>query len=170
MSSAPPSCTDINGDRASQMTPLKAIDNGGKSPNFQKRPDKSRTQTTELQRHIEHKKAEAEKGGTGRHKKISVARERKATTVLAIVVTIFIICWLPFFITNVVIGLCSDHCSVSFTAFATVTWLGWVNSALNPVIYTIFNREFRNAFRKILCCCQEDQARRQYLSTVGTNY
>ncbi|XP_072041759.1 probable G-protein coupled receptor No18 [Amphiura filiformis] len=168
MSSTPPG-TD-NGEKPSQMTPLKTIDNNGRSPNFQKRPDKSRTKTTELQRHIEHKKAEAEKGGVGRHKRISVARERKATTVLAIVVTIFIICWLPFFITNVIIGLCSDHCSVSHTAFATVTWLGWVNSALNPVIYTIFNREFRNAFRKILCCWQEDPARRQYLSTVGTNY
>lgn len=166
MSSTPPG-TD-NGEKPSQMTPLKQIDNNGRSPNFQKKPEKSRTQTTELQRHIEQKKAEAEK--SGRHKKISVARERKATTVLAIVVTIFIICWLPFFITNVVIGLCSDHCSVSHTAFATVTWLGWVNSALNPVIYTIFNREFRNAFRKILCCWQEDPARRQYLSTVGTNY
>ena len=159
-----------NGETPTSMTPLKAIDNNGKSPIFQKKQERSRTQTTELQRHIEQKKAEAEKSSGGRHKKISVARERKATTVLAIVVTIFICCWLPFFITNVVIGLCSSHCTVSHTAFATTTWLGWVNSALNPVIYTIFNREFRNAFRKILCCWRESAARRQYLSTVGTNY
>uniref|UniRef100_A0A3P8X545 Dopamine receptor D4a n=1 Tax=Cynoglossus semilaevis TaxID=244447 RepID=A0A3P8X545_CYNSE len=35
-----------------------------------------------------------------------------------------------------------------------VTWLGYVNSALNPIIYTVFNTEFRNFFKKVLrrCC------------------
>jgi len=35
--------------------------------------------------------------------------------------------------------------------FAVIFWLGYCNSALNPIIYTIFNRDFRRAFRKILC-------------------
>ena len=30
-------------------------------------------------------------------------------------------------------------------------WLGYINSFLNPIIYTIFNLEFRKAFVKILC-------------------
>ena len=29
-------------------------------------------------------------------------------------------------------------------------WLGYINSFLNPIIYTIFNMEFRKAFAKIL--------------------
>jgi hypothetical protein len=29
-------------------------------------------------------------------------------------------------------------------------WLGYINSFLNPIIYTIFNLEFRKAFAKIL--------------------
>ena len=29
------------------------------------------------------------------------------------------------------------------TFFILTTWLGYVNSALNPIIYTIFNGEFR---------------------------
>lgn len=82
-------------------------------------------------------------------KKISVAKERRATSVLSIVVTVFICCWLPFFITNVLIGI---GCNVTFQTFNAVTWLGWANSAANPLIYTIFNREFRQAFRKILTC------------------
>ena len=35
--------------------------------------------------------------------------------------------------------------------FAVFFWLGYCNSALNPIIYTIFNRDFRRAFQKILC-------------------
>jgi hypothetical protein len=34
------------------------------------------------------------------------------------------------------------------TTFLLTTWLGYVNSILNPFIYTIYNREFRKAFRK----------------------
>jgi hypothetical protein len=31
-----------------------------------------------------------------------------------------------------------------------ITWLGYLNSTLNPVIYTVFNPFFRQAFRRIL--------------------
>ncbi|XP_071477832.1 probable G-protein coupled receptor No18 [Diadema antillarum] len=86
-----------------------------------------------------------------RRRHISVSRERRAAFVLAIVVGVFICCWLPFFIINVLLGVCPT-CYVSPVAFQVVTWLGWCNSILNPIIYTTFNREFRNAFRKILFC------------------
>lgn len=36
------------------------------------------------------------------------------------------------------------------SAFLYMTWLGYINSSLNPLIYTIFNTEFRKAFKKIL--------------------
>lgn len=43
-------------------------------------------------------------------------------------------------------------------AFKILTWLGYSNSAFNPIIYSIFNTEFREAFKKILTsryppCC-----------------
>uniref|UniRef100_T1GTP4 G-protein coupled receptors family 1 profile domain-containing protein n=1 Tax=Megaselia scalaris TaxID=36166 RepID=T1GTP4_MEGSC len=34
--------------------------------------------------------------------------------------------------------------------FILTTWLGYMNSFVNPVIYTIFNPEFRKAFKKIM--------------------
>lgn len=34
--------------------------------------------------------------------------------------------------------------------FSFAFWLGYSNSALNPVIYTVFNKDFRRAFKRIL--------------------
>lgn len=81
--------------------------------------------------------------------RISVTRERRAAAVLAVVIGVFICCWLPFFIVYVIIGTC-ESCNVSNVTFQVLTWLGWCNSILNPLIYTVFNLDFRHAFRKIL--------------------
>ncbi|CAL1295946.1 unnamed protein product [Larinioides sclopetarius] len=61
----------------------------------------------------------------------------------------FILAWLPFFVLYVLEALCKV-CDIGPTGFAVAFWLGYCNSALNPIIYTIFNRDFRKAFRKIL--------------------
>ncbi|KAG3271428.1 dopamine receptor D3, transcript variant X1 [Ictidomys tridecemlineatus] len=78
-------------------------------------------------------------------------REKKATQMVVIVLGAFIICWLPFFLTHVLNTHC-QACHVSPELYSATTWLGYMNSALNPVIYTTFNAEFRKAFLKILSC------------------
>ncbi|KAG8177983.1 hypothetical protein JTE90_019994 [Oedothorax gibbosus] len=82
--------------------------------------------------------------------KICLARERRAARVLGIVMGVFVVCWLPFFLMYVILPFC-ESCYVSNRVINLVTWLGYFNSALNPVIYTVFNLDFRRAFINILC-------------------
>ncbi|RWS12323.1 beta-2 adrenergic receptor-like protein [Dinothrombium tinctorium] len=80
-----------------------------------------------------------------------ILTETKAIRTLGIVMGVFIVCWLPYFITYVAIPSCGD-CEVSFETQSVITWLGYVNSSLNPIIYAFWNKDFQNAFRRVLCC------------------
>ncbi|XP_028257011.1 alpha-2A adrenergic receptor [Parambassis ranga] len=77
-------------------------------------------------------------------------REKRFTFVLAVVIGVFVICWFPFFFTYMLKTLC-ENCNVPDTLFKFFFWFGYCNSALNPIIYTIFNNDFRRSFKKILC-------------------
>ena len=77
-------------------------------------------------------------------------RERKAARTLAVITGTFVLCWLPFFIVALVMPFCGDRCHYPAPLISVIIWLGYANSLLNPVIYTVFNADFRSAFRKIL--------------------
>ncbi|XP_032585863.1 5-hydroxytryptamine receptor 2B isoform X1 [Drosophila mojavensis] len=84
-----------------------------------------------------------------RRQLLEAKRERKAAQTLAIITGAFVICWLPFFVMALTMSLCKD-CEIHPAAASLFLWLGYFNSTLNPVIYTIFNPEFRRAFKRIL--------------------
>ncbi|KAL3319836.1 hypothetical protein Ciccas_001497 [Cichlidogyrus casuarinus] len=81
---------------------------------------------------------------------ITLSAERQAARTLGIIMGVFMICWMPFFLEY----LCRSNLAFEYNSYGIhnmiLTWLGYLNSALNPVIYTIFNYDFRQAFQLFL--------------------
>uniref|UniRef100_A0A3Q1FNS6 Alpha-2B adrenergic receptor n=1 Tax=Acanthochromis polyacanthus TaxID=80966 RepID=A0A3Q1FNS6_9TELE len=83
-------------------------------------------------------------------RKAMANREKRFTFVLAVVMGVFVICWFPFFFSYSLMAVCPNTCSIPKPLFKFFFWIGYCNSCLNPVIYTIFNKDFRRAFKRIL--------------------
>lgn len=83
--------------------------------------------------------------------KVAQMREKRFTFVLAVVMGVFVLCWFPFFFTYSLHAICRQSCTIPDALFDLFFWIGYCNSSVNPIIYTIFNRDFRKAFKKIIC-------------------
>lgn len=81
----------------------------------------------------------------------ATAREHKATATLAAVLGAFVICWFPYFTFFTCNGINAKTIPPN-TLYSVVLWLGYFNSALNPILYPAFNRDFRKAYGKLLRC------------------
>ena len=85
--------------------------------------------------------------------------DHKAAITVGVIMGVFLVCWVPFFCVNIVAAFCKT--CISGKTFQVLSWLGYSNSAFNPIIYSIFNSEFREAFKRILttrsfwCCGNE---------------
>lgn len=74
-----------------------------------------------------------------RQKMIS-KRERRAVRTVVVVTSAFCICWLPFFLFALLSPWC-DHfgkkfCGIPEYVIVILNWLGYLNSLINPLIYT----------------------------------
>ncbi|XP_071752868.2 sphingosine 1-phosphate receptor 3 [Centroberyx gerrardi] len=71
-----------------------------------------------------------------------------------IVVGVFIACWTPIFVLLLVDVACEQRrrCSILYKADWFIA-LAVLNSAMNPVIYTLASREMRRAFLGLVCGC-----------------
>ncbi|VDM61795.1 unnamed protein product [Angiostrongylus costaricensis] len=113
------------------------------------------------------------KTARGSKEKIVYMRERKALKTIGIVVMDcthrlhyihkpkepkvtknlgFIVCWMPFFVIYLieVFATTVNTSNVFRVINEFFLWLGYSNSVLNPIIYTMYNGDFRRCFRDLL--------------------
>ncbi|KAM9693470.1 beta-2 adrenergic receptor isoform 1-T2 [Trichechus inunguis] len=88
-------------------------------------------------------------------------KEHKALKTLGIIMGTFTLCWLPFFIVNIV-HVIQDNL-ISKEVYILLNWVGYVNSAFNPLIYCR-SPDFRIAFQELLCL------HRSSLKAYGNGY
>lgn len=80
-------------------------------------------------------------------KQNSVASDVKAAKQLGVIMGAFFICFFPYFVCFVVVAVCRS--CVSDVLMITVTWIGYINSTLNPFLYPLCNQQFRISFRRM---------------------
>lgn len=98
------------------------------------------------------------KSAKRRPSRLMLVKEHKALKTLGIIMGTFTVCWLPFFVANIINAFERDIPSERI--FRLLNWLGYINSGLNPIIYCR-SPEFRTAFKNLLGC--------PWLSTLRLN-
>ena len=91
---------------------------------------------------------------------------RKAIIMLVTVVVVFAVCWLPLQAREIMLIYFPKETAKLFTSNEVViffTWIGVLNSAINPCLYIIFSENFRREFGRILCCCMKRYQPETYL-------
>ncbi|CAH8574696.1 unnamed protein product [Heterobilharzia americana] len=85
---------------------------------------------------------------SNRHQRQIFNKEQKSVRSVSIVVGCFMICWIPFATVYLVEGIC--ECLLSEKVYMTTGWIAYINSLCNPFIYALCNKEYADAFRRLL--------------------
>ncbi|XP_060087804.1 5-hydroxytryptamine receptor 2A isoform X2 [Heteronotia binoei] len=106
----------------------------------------------------------------GRRTIQSISNEQKASKVLGIVFFLFVVMWCPFFITNVMAVICKKSCNeeVIEGLLNIFVWIGYLSSAVNPLVYTLFNKTYRSAFSRYIQCRYKEKKKPLQLILVNT--
>lgn len=99
--------------------------------------------------------------GQSRHRVQSrkIHKEHKAAKQLGFIISAFFLCWIPYFITFMVMAFCRECVHHELHMFTI--WLGYINSTLNPFIYPLCNGNFKRVFKRFLKipCCKVEKRR-----------
>ena len=95
--------------------------------------------------------SKVQSASTDNHKKTSIRFKKNVKTAkyLAIVIIVFAFCWIPIHILNTMFVICGASCPYPIELLLVTIVLSHANSAVNPVIYTYWNNNFKRAFKKM---------------------
>uniref|UniRef100_A0A8C8SCE5 Somatostatin receptor 3 n=1 Tax=Pelusios castaneus TaxID=367368 RepID=A0A8C8SCE5_9SAUR len=77
--------------------------------------------------------------------------ERRVTRMVVAVVTVFVLCWLPFYVLNIISVVCPSPVEPSlFGVYFLAVVLPYANSCANPIIYGFLSYRFKQGFRRAI--------------------
>ncbi|KAF5405894.1 7 transmembrane receptor [Paragonimus heterotremus] len=76
----------------------------------------------------------------------TLRNELKAIRTIGLLLGFFSACWFPFFLAYLIQPFCTESCHVPRQLTTMLTWIGYANSAVNPILYGFMQRDFRTAF------------------------
>ncbi|XP_051541313.1 trace amine-associated receptor 13c-like [Myxocyprinus asiaticus] len=71
--------------------------------------------------------------------------ESKAAQTLGIIVTVYLFCWIPYFILSL-----NDNTEMTSITAYILLWMSYINSGLNPLIYALFYPWFKMSVKHII--------------------
>lgn len=80
---------------------------------------------------------------------------RKVTYLVLTVITVYVICWLPYWITQVYLTFLppgQNQSEIGFTIMLLAGCLSYANSAMNPILYAFLSDNFKKSFAKAFTC------------------
>ncbi|XP_058418148.1 somatostatin receptor type 4 [Diceros bicornis minor] len=83
--------------------------------------------------------------------------EKKLTRLVLMVVAIFVLCWMPFYVVQL-LNLFVTRLDATVNHVSLI--LSYANSCANPILYGFLSDNFRRSFQRVLClhCCLLDAA------------
>ncbi|XP_041421579.1 histamine H3 receptor [Xenopus laevis] len=78
-----------------------------------------------------------------------LSQDKKAAKSLAILVSVFFLCWTPYSFLASIRAACRGYCADYFYIEVTL-WFIYTNSAINPILYPVCHKSFRQAFKLLL--------------------
>ena len=82
---------------------------------------------------------------------------RKVTRLVLTVITVYICCWLPYWITQLALIFTppgKTQANVMIAIFLLAGCLSYSNSAMNPVLYAFLSENFKKSFLKAIQCAK----------------
>ncbi len=93
-----------------------------------------------------------------REKRRALRKDKKAAATLAMIVSAYIITWLPYYVAQLIFVFFSDI-TISPLTWRITYYITWSNSALNPLLYAIGSPKMRQNFIELLCIWKRYQRR-----------
>ena len=84
---------------------------------------------------------------------------RKALKMFIVIVICFALCWLPYHVSFFLISYDENfYCGLPRDLYFMVSFLSHAISAVNPCIYMMFNKDYRNGVKRLLSCARRSNA------------